>query len=97
MKISEVGIADVKLFCRAEDNEDEETIFDAILKAGKQFILSQTGMTPEEADEKEDLTLAMLMVCADLYDKRGYSVEAKTPGENPAAKAIIDQYNMNIL
>lgn len=98
MKISEVTIDDVKRFCRAEDSGEEDSIFSAILDAGKQFIQSQTGLTAEECDEKADLTLAMLMFCSDLYDNRNYSVAAtKLPHENPAVKAIIDQYNMNIL
>lgn len=97
MKCSEVSIADVKLFCRVED-EAEDGLFSAILDAGKQFLLSQTGLTAEECDEKADLTLALLMVCEDFYEKRGYSMETgKTLNVNPAAKAIIDQYNMNIL
>ncbi len=99
MKISEVSINDVKQFCRAEDSgEDENIIFSAILDGAKQFVMSQTGLTAEECDEKEDLTLAMLMLCADAYDNRTYTVfQTKTPHVNPAAKAIIDQYNMNIL
>ena len=99
MKMSEVTIAELKLYCRADDIGDEEdSIFQGILEAGKQFVMSQTGMTAEECDEKADLTIAMLMFCSDLYDNRTYSVAAtKTPKENPAVKAILDQYNMNML
>lgn len=97
MKYSEVTIQDVKEFCRIGEDcgEQEERILAAILNAGKQFILSQTGLAAEACDEKEDLSIALLLVCSDLYDNRAYSMEAAIV--NPAADAILSQYCMNIL
>ena len=98
MKMSEIGLEQVRLFCRAEEMEEENPLLQTILDGARQFILSQTGMSAEECDQKEDLTLAMLMLCSDAYDNRSYTVfQAKTPYVNPAAKAILDQYNMHIL
>lgn len=97
MKMSEVGIADIKGYCRADDGE-EDNLFSLILDAGKQFILSQTGLTAAECDEKADLTIALLLFCADLYDNRIYSMATgKTVNVNPAVDAIISQYCRNIL
>lgn len=97
MKVSEMCITDVMLYCRA-DSAEEEPIFSAILEAGKQFIQSQTGLTAEECDEKPDLSLALLILCAELYDNRSYSMETgKIVSVNPAVKAIIDQYCRTLL
>lgn len=97
MKISEVTVQDIKDFCRI-DAEGEERLLTAMLDAGKNFILSQTGLTEAECDEKEDLTLALLMLCSDFYDNRTYSLETgKIASVNPAVDAIISQYCMNIL
>lgn len=97
MKMSEIGIEDIKEYCRVESGE-EDNLFSVILDAGKQFIMSQTGMTAEECDEKADLTIALLLICSDLYENRVYSMTTgKTINVNPAADAIISQYCMNIL
>lgn len=40
VKISDLTIEEVKLFCRAEGEEEEDILFAAIMDAGKQFIQS---------------------------------------------------------
>lgn len=98
MKISDLTIEEVKLFCRAEGEAEEDILFAAIMDAGKQFIQSQTGMSGE-IDTKADLTLAFLMLAADMYENRTYTIltSGKTPNINPAASAIINQYCRIIL
>lgn len=95
-KISDITVEDLKVFCRIDDSGEEDQILATILRAGKQFVLSQTGLTAEQADTYSDLTLAVLMFCSDAYDNRHYSTEKKS-NINPAVKAIIDQYCMNLL
>ncbi len=98
MKLSEVGVQDLIVYARIDAPEEEIDILNAILSAGRQFILSQTGLSAAEADEKEDLSLAMLMVCTSIYENRSYEAETgKVHTVNLAAKAIIDQYCKNIL
>ena len=48
---------------------------------------------------KADLTLAFLMLAADMYENRTYTIltSGKTPNINPAASAIINQYCRIIL
>lgn len=99
VKISELTLEDVKLYCRAEGEPEEDILFTAIMDAGKQFIQSQTGMSEEEIDTKADLALAFLMLAADMYENRTYTIltSGKTPNINPAAAAIINQYCRIIL
>ena len=98
MTMNQVTVQDLISFAKIDEVADEYTLLEAILEAGKQFILSQTGLTEEEADEKADLAIAMLMVCADMYDNRSYAMAVgKVPYINPAANAIINQYCRNIL
>lgn len=98
MTINEVKVEDLILFAKIDEVADEYTLLEAILEAGKQFILSQTGLTEEEANQKQDLAIAMLMICADMYDNRSYAMTVgKVPHINPAANAIINQYCRNIL
>ena len=101
MKISQATELTVAAYIREDINDlemEDVDILKAIMGAAKQFIVGQTGMTAEECDEKEDLTLAYLMICSDMWDNRYYSMPAnKVAVLNPAAKAIIDQYQMHIL
>ncbi len=93
MKASEVTIAELKAYCRAEDEED--SVFQIILDACKAYIIGQTGLTTEQMDRYEDLTMAILILGSDMYDNRAYHQKEAKP--NLAVKAIIDQYQMNIL
>ena len=93
MKVSEVTVAELKAYCRAEDEEDG--IFQIILDACKAYIIGQTGLTAEQMEQYEDLTMAILILGSDMYDNRTY--HQKDMKANLAVKAIIDQYQRNIL
>lgn len=95
MKISDLTIADLKAYCRAED--DEDGIFSIILSACKAYIKGQTALTDEQMDEYEDLTIAAMILASDMYDNRSYQQKDTKVTANLAAKAIIDQYVMHIL
>ena len=95
MKISKLTIEDLKTYCRAED--EENSVFEIILAACKAFIRGQTGLTDDEMDQYEDLTIAALILASDMYDNRTYQQKETKVTANLAVKAIIDQYQMNIL
>lgn len=97
MKVSEVTIQELKDYCRVED-EEENSLFTAILGAAKQFIKTQTGLNDAEIEPKEDLAIAVLILGAEMYENRAYTMSSnRTVNINPAAEAIIDQYRMNLL
>lgn len=97
VRINEVTIETLKAYCRVDWTEEDD-LFYAILTAGRQFILSQTGMTAAEADEKEDLTIALLILGTEMYENRSYTMSTnRTVNINPAVDAIIGQYRMNFL
>ena len=95
MKISELTIGELKLYCRAEDEEDK--VFEIILDTCKAYIRGQTGLTEEEMDGHEDLTMAAMILASDFYDNRAYQQTATKITPNLAAKAIIDQHCRIIL
>ena len=98
MKIREVSAENLIRFAKIDDADEESEVIEAIIEAGRKFVLSQTGLELEETDDKPDLAVAMLMVCADMYDNRSYeTATGKAPSVNLAAQAIINQYCRNIL
>ena len=98
MKLREVSAENLIRFGKIDDTDEETEVIEAIIEAGRKFVLSQTGLELEEPDDKPDLASAIVMVCADMYDKRSYETETgKAPSVNLAAQAIINQYCRNIL
>ena len=95
MKLSELTIKELKGYCRAEDEEDN--VFEIILAACKAYIRGQTGLSDEEMDKYEDLTMAAMILASDMYDNRTYQQKETKVTANLAAKAIIDQYCRTLL
>ncbi len=93
MTISEIKVETVQAYIRADD-EELETL-NILLTASKAAVMSYTGLTVDQLDEHEDLTVAVMLLCADLYDNRQFSVEHNRI--NPAAKLIMDLYSTNLL
>lgn len=74
MKLSELCDADLLAFLHLEP-EDMEIPPELILTGARQYIKSYTGLSLEEIDEYEDLTVAALVLCSDMYDNRQTTVE----------------------
>lgn len=94
MKISEVTIQQLKEYCRV-DSTDEDMLFTSILAATKSYIKSYTGLTDVQIDTKLDLTIALYVLAADMYDNRQYSVD--NTKVNVTTKSILDMHSINLL
>lgn len=94
MKISEVTNNDLKNYAHVYHNEDD-TLFDAILAACKSYIKGYTGLTDEQLDEKEDITIALMVLSNELYDNRTFTVE--NDKVNTVIKSILNMYSVNLL
>lgn len=94
MKLSSLTIEDIKEYSHIYTSEDNK-ILDIILSASKNYILSRTGLTAEEADTKEDLTIALLTLASEMYDNRAYSVD--TDKLNPLVEQILFMYSVNLI
>ncbi|WP_066316956.1 head-tail connector protein [Bacillus sp. FJAT-29814] len=96
MKISEVTRQDLKDYAR-EYNDDPETnkTFDLIHTAGKSYIKNYTGLSYDQMDTKEDLTIVLFVLVNEMYDNRTFSVE--NDKVNPVIKSILDMHSINLL
>ncbi len=93
MKMSEVSVADLMEYLR----EDEESaLLSSILSAGKRYVVNYTGRTAEELDEDEEVAIALLAVCADLYDKRGV-ISSVNLSENQLITGILESNRINFV
>ena len=94
MKISEVTIDDLKEYANVEHDYDDK-IFTNILLASKAYIKSYTGLNENQIDEKEDLTIALMILCNELYDNREFSVQDNKV--NVVISNILDMHSVNLL
>ena len=94
MTPNQISVNDVKEYLRIYDDEDDAVI-GTMLIAAKAFMVGYTGLSENEIDEYEDLTAALLVLVAELYDTRLYTVD--NDKLNPIAKSILDLHCTNLL
>lgn len=94
MKISEVTVEIVKNYLRVDDDRDD-LLINAILSASIKKAEAITGLTVEQLEEYEDIPLAVLALCADMYDVR----QATLTGTqlNPTVYDILRSHCVNLL
>lgn len=96
MKVSEITEQDVMDFGRIDvDAADKGLITRMFLPAAKKHIRSHTGLTDEEMDKYEELTIAVCVLCAHLYDNRSMTVDSDK--ENRVVREIIEKYSSNFI
>lgn len=95
MKISEIQREDVVEFLRLEEGEYSEKVLDAIMKVAETFILNETGLSKEEADEKEDFYIAYMVLCQDMHDNRTMYVDKNNI--NKTVDSILFMHSTNLL
>lgn len=94
MKISEVTITDLKEYANVDHGLDDK-LFHAILMATKSYVKNYTGLSVEQLDNKEDLTIALMILANEMYDNRAYTVE--NDKANKIVNSILDMHSINLL
>lgn len=87
-------ISDLKSYVNVYHNEDDN-LFTAILIAAKTFVAGYTGLSAENLDKSEDLTMAVYILASELYDNRAYNVEAVKV--NPVIETLLNMHSVNLL
>lgn len=98
MKISEMTTADIWQHIREDPEEMEEADNREILTmktAAVEYCKGYTGLTEEQLDQHEDITIAVLMLIADMYDNRQLQVDKNIM--NKTAETILGMYCVNFL
>lgn len=94
MKFSEVSITDLKEYAHVDHSLDD-VLFKIILQATTSYIKNYTGLTLEQMDDKEDLTMALMILSNEMYDNRVYAVE--NDKVNKIVNSILDMHSVNLL
>jgi uncharacterized phage protein (predicted DNA packaging) len=94
MKISEVKKEELKSYAHIYHDEDD-TLFESILIAGKSYIKAYTGLDDTQLNTKEDLTIVLFVLSNEMYDNRTFTVDDDKV--NPVIKSILDMHSINLL
>lgn len=92
MKYSEITIAEINEYLHVEN---EDNLINTLLTASKVFVKGYTGLSIEQLDTYEDITVVIYALCAEMYDNRQFTVSKKDI--NPVMKIILDMYSINLL
>ncbi len=94
MKVSELTIQELKDYARVEHSDDDMQ-FEIILTACKSYVKGYTGMSDEQLDTKEDVTIAVQVLANEMYENRTMTVQ--NDKVNKVVQSILDMYSLNLL
>ena len=75
MKLSELTPADVALHAVVSEQDPDYPLLPTYLEAARKYVLDYTGLDAATADEKPDLTVAALVLAADMVKNKEATVE----------------------
>lgn len=70
MKVSEITLSDIAGYLRLNSGEYTSTELQTYLDASIAYVKTYTGLTATALDEYEDITIAVMVLCQDMYDNR---------------------------
>lgn len=98
MKVSEITTKELLNQIRVMEDEldpGEIIYIEALKKAAVEYVKSYTGLTEEDMDCHEDITIAVLVLFSDMYDNRQmYVVKNQV---NRVVDTILGMYSINLL
>lgn len=98
MKVSELDDRYLADYLRLDDPEDTELQeVKTALEAARAYAGSYTGLSEEEMDRHEDITTAVLVLAADMFENRNLYLDYKNKETNKAVECILGMHSMNLL
>ena len=98
MKVSEIGISDICHQIRQEEaylTSDDRAMISILQKAAVEYVKSYTGLSMDEIDQHEDITVAVLVLISDMFDNRQMYVDKNNV--NRVVDTILGMYCVNYL
>ena len=95
-KISEITWEDVASYSHIPyTDEDTVNTINNLIRIAKSYILSYTGIKPEDLDDYQDLVVVVLVLCQDMWDNRTLYVNSAQP--NIVVDTILNLHQVNLL
>jgi hypothetical protein len=103
MKVSEITNDDIYRQLRIDKTyltDDDNALIPVLKKASEEFVKAYTGLTAEEIDTHEDITIAVLVLISDMYDNRQMYISNGSKGfvnSNRVVDTILGMHCVNLL
>lgn len=92
MKLSQVTLDIIRDYLRIPEVGPELPL---IRDAALHYIRTYTGLGDAQLEDHEDLSIALLVLCAELYDNRQMSVQ--NGRMNPVIEQILSAHAVNLV
>lgn len=96
MKMSELTPQIVKDYCGISDDDSDDIIEKVLLPAAREYIRGYTGLTADQCDEHEDISIACMVLVNDMFSQRDYTISMHRQ-VSPTVKTILGMYAVNYL
>lgn len=96
MKMSEITPQIVKDYCGISDDDSDDIIEKVLLPAAREYIKGYTGLTAEQCDDHEDISIACMVLVNDMFSQRDYTISMHRQ-VSPTVKTILGMYAVNYL
>jgi hypothetical protein len=95
-KVSDLTAASVAEYLRLVDPDitDINTLT-TLLGVAKDYVTQYTGKTLEQLDDYQDMIIAVLVLCQDMWDNRTLYVD--TSNANKVVESILNMHSGNLL
>ena len=93
MKINEITTDFLIDYCNAY--EEDGKILEVFKDASISYVKSYTGLTKEEINAMDDITIALLVLANGMYDCR--SIEADKSNVNVILDSILSMHSKNLI
>ena len=93
MNITSLGVIDIARFIKVDLNDNSANELRMLKDGAVAYVSSYTKLSKEKLDEHEDLTIAVLIIIAEMFENRTFTVESDSI--NPIAKSILDLHDHN--
>ncbi|MCM1530606.1 MAG: head-tail connector protein [Alistipes sp.] len=77
MKISQLTACIIKDYCGISDDDSDDVIEKVLLPAAREYIKGYTGLTAEQCDEHEELSVACMVLVNDMFSQRDYTINMR--------------------
>ena len=90
MKVSEITLSNIAGYLKLNDGEFTESELQMYLNASMAYVKAYTGLDAAGLDLHEDITVAVLILCQDMYDNRSMYTEKSSL--NQVAEKILSMH-----
>lgn len=98
MKVSELTVDYMINYIKIDEPCDEtQKEVEAALMGAKAYVMENTGLLEKDMDDHEDITIAVMVLAADMYENRNLYLDYKYKETNRTVSTILGMHSINLI